>query len=64
MSDKLSPNGAVIMSGTGISETKKRIEAAFAAARLSDGTNAIDTTDEISIEDPVALDALIKQIPT
>ncbi len=61
---KTSPNGVPILHGEGLASVKQRIEAAFNAARVADATNVIDTSDEISIEDPIVLDDLIKQIPT
>jgi hypothetical protein len=62
MTDKLSPNGARIFTGEGLASVKQSIEAAFNDARVPDATNVIDG-GEISIEDPVVLDNLIKQIP-
>ncbi len=64
MSDKLSPNGAKILDGSGLQSVRDRIQQAFNAASVADATNVIDTSDEISVEDPIILDNLIKQIPT
>ncbi len=60
---KTSPNGVPILHGEGLASVKQRIEAAFNAARVADAAKTIDTSGEISIEDPVVLDNLIKQIP-
>ena len=43
-------------------DIKKQIEQAFAAARVADVQ--VDCSNEISIIDPVALNKLIKKIPT
>lgn len=63
---KISPNGVPILHGEGVAAIRKNIQAAFAAARVADVAKNIDTSNEISIEiiDPVALNNLIKKIPT
>ncbi len=61
-----SKNGGKLQKGEGLADVAAKIRAEFSIVHAELSKNIIDTSAEISIEiiDPVALNNLIKKIPT